>query len=158
MKTTIIVASALLILGAVACKPKKAMVKEDGDELSGMLMEVKGNDGLIEVDKAYQGPAKGDTFTIIDMSVKGDSLYVAVQYSGGCKEHEFSMITHGNFLKSLPPKLPLFLEHNGYQDNCRALKIEKLAFDLKPLRSPQTKKIKVYVNDQQDKSVDYEYK
>jgi len=50
------------------------------------------------------------------------------------------------------------LEHNGYQDNCRALKIEKLAFDLKPLRSPQTKKIKVYVNDQPDKSVDYEYK
>ncbi len=158
MKKTIFFAGAIIIISAWACKPKKAAVKEEGDELSGMVMAVKGNDGFIEVDKAYQGPAKGDPFTITDMSVKGDSLYLAVQYSGGCKEHEFTMITHGNFLKSLPPKLPLFLEHNGNQDNCRALKIEKLAFDLKPLRSPQTKKIKVYVNDQPDKSVDYEYK
>lgn len=158
MKKTIFLASALILFSTWACKPKKAVVKEEGDELSGMLMEVKGNDGMIEVDKAYQGPAKGDPFTIIDMSVKGDSLYVAVQYSGGCKEHEFSMITHGNFMKSSPPKLPLFLEHKANEDNCRALKTEKLAFDLKPLRSPQAKRIKVFVNDLPDKSVDYEYK
>jgi hypothetical protein len=68
------------------------------------------------------------------------------------------MITHGNFMKSLPPKMPLFLEHNANQDNCRALKTKKLAFDLKPLRSPQTTKIKVFVNDQQDKAIEYEYK
>ena len=158
MKKIVLLSSAILVLFTSACKPKKALVQDEGDDLSGMMMAVKGNDGLIEVDKTYLGPAKGDPFTITDMSVVGDSLYVAVQYSGGCKEHAFSMITHGNFLKSLPPKMPLFLEHNGNQDNCRSLKTEKLAFDLKPLRSPQTKKIKVFVNDQQDKAVDYEYK
>ncbi len=49
------------------------------------------------------------------------------------------------------------LEHHAYQENCCALKVEKLAFDLKPLRSPLTNKIKVFVNDQQDKAVEYTY-
>jgi hypothetical protein len=49
------------------------------------------------------------------------------------------------------------LEHHANQDNCRALKVEKLAFDLKLPRSPQTNKIKVFVNDLQDKAVEYSY-
>ena len=157
MKKVILVSIVSLALASMACKPKKAVVKED-DELSGMMESLQVNEGFIEVNKTYQGPAKGDPFTIMETSVLGDSLYVTVQDSGGCKEHSFKMIPHGNVMKSLPPKLPLFLEHTANQDNCRALKTEKLAFDLKPLRNPQTKKVKVFVNDQQEKAVEYEYK
>jgi NigD-like C-terminal beta sandwich domain len=158
MKTKVMILSALILAGSVACQTKKTAVVTEQDELSGMLESVQENKGFIEVDKAYQGPAKGDAFNIGEMKIIGDSLYVNVEYSGGCKTHDFKMITHGNFLKSLPPKLPLFLEHKANEDNCRALKTEQLAFDLKPLRNPQTKKVKVFVNDQQEKALDYEYK
>lgn len=158
MKTRLMIFLAFILAGSVACQPKKTAVATEQDDLSGMLEAVQENKGFIEVDKAYQGPAKGDAFTVNELKIVGDSLYVTVQYSGGCKDHSFKMITHGNFMKSLPPKLPLYLEHNANQDECRALKSEKLAFDLKPLRNPQVKKVKVFVNDAQDKSIDYDYK
>lgn len=149
-----LVLGALLIATLGGCKTKQPVVKEE-DGLGMMQELLTGNDGFITVDKAYVGPAKGDAFTIQDMSVVGDSLFIGVQYSGGCKTHEFKMISNGNMLKSLPPQLPLYLEHNGNGDNCRALKSEKLAFDLKPLRAQQGKKIKVFVNDDKSKMIEY---
>jgi hypothetical protein len=141
-----------------ACKPKKqAMVLEE-DGLGVMSEMLKGDDHFIEVNKDYVGPAKGDPFTINQVEVKGDSIYVTVQYSGGCQNHEFKMISNGNFLKSLPPQLPLYLEHKANGDNCRALKIETLVFDIQPLRSTQTKKVKIFVNDDKEKMVEYSWK
>lgn len=136
------------------CKTKQPVVKEE-DGLGMMQELLTKNDGFITVDKAYSGPAKGDAFTIQDMSVKGDSLHIAVQYSGGCQDHTFEMITHGNMLKSLPPQLPLYLEHQGNGDNCRSLITKKLAYDLKPLRTQSGKKVKVFVNDDKSKMVEY---
>jgi hypothetical protein len=150
--------SAAVAVSLFACKTKKQVIVKEEDGLGAMSEMLVGNDGFIEVNKDYLGPAKGDAITINAVKVVGDSLYVDVQYSGGCKTHEFKMITNGNFMKSLPPQLPLFLEHNANEDNCRALKMETLKYDLKPLRSTQTKKIKVFVNDDKEKSVEYSWK
>lgn len=156
MKMKIMIAAMCLSLGA--CKPKKQVVIKEEDGLGAMSEMLIGNDGFVEVNKDYQGPAKGDAITINGLKVVGDSLYVEVQYSGGCQDHEFTMITNGNFLKSLPPQLPLFLEHNANGDNCRALKMQTLKYDLMPLRSTQTKKIKVFVNDDKEHMVEYSWK
>ncbi len=150
--------SAAVAVSLFACKTKKQVIVKEEDGLGAMSEMLVGNDGFIEVNKDYFGPAQGDAITINAVKVVGDSLYVDVQYSGGCKTHEFKMITNGNFMKSLPPQLPLFLEHNANKDNCRALKMETLKYDLKPLRSAQTKKIKVFVNDDRDKMVEYVWK
>jgi hypothetical protein len=149
-----IIFGSLILMSMYGCKTKQPIVKEE-DGLGQMQEMLTGNDGFITVDKAYVGPAKGDAFTILDMSVAGDSLHVAVQYSGGCKPHAFQMISNGNLLKSLPPQLPLYLEHTANADNCRALLTEKLAFDLKPLRTQSGKKMKVFVNDDKTKMVEY---
>jgi hypothetical protein len=138
------------------CKTKQPIVKEE-DGLGMMQELLTANEGFITVDKTYTGPAKGDAFTINDMNITGDSLFIAVQYSGGCQNHTFEMITHGNMLKSLPPQLPLYLEHHGNSDNCRSLITKKLAFDLKPLRAQSGKKVKVFVNDDKNKMVEYSW-
>jgi hypothetical protein len=151
-----IILGSLILMSMYGCKTKQPIVKEE-DGLGSMQEMLSGNDGFITVDKAYVGPAKGDAFTILDVNVNGDSLYVSVQYSGGCNTHVFDMITHGNLLKSLPPQLPLYLEHNANADNCRALLTEKLAFDLKPLRTQSGKKMKVFVNDDKTKMVEYSW-
>ena len=151
-----VILGSFILMTIYSCKTKQPIVKEE-DGLGMMQEMLTGNDGFITVDKAYVGPAKGDVFSVVDMSVVGDSLHVAVQYSGGCKTHTFQMISNGNLLKSLPPQLPLFLEHNANGDNCRALLTEKLAFDLKPLRTQSGKKIKVFVNDDKTKMVEYSW-
>ncbi|MEY4330156.1 MAG: hypothetical protein RL609_904 [Bacteroidota bacterium] len=158
MKMKIKILIAAMCLSLAACKTKKQVVIKEEDGLGAMSEMLIGNDGFIEVRKEYVGPAQGDAITINGLKVVGDSLYVEVQYSGGCQNHEFTMITNGNFLKSLPPQLPLFLEHNANGDNCRALKMETLKYDLKPLRSSQTKKIKVFVNDDKEHMAEYSWK
>ncbi len=141
-----------------ACKPKKQAVVLEEDGLGVMSEMLVGDDNFIEINKDYVGPANGDPFSINAVEVKGDSLYVSVQYSGGCQTHSFKMISNGNFLKSLPPQLPLYLEHKSNGDNCRALKMETLVYDIKPLRSTQTKKVKIFVNDDKEKMVEYSWK
>lgn len=151
-----IIIGSFILMTIYSCKTKQPIVTEE-DGLGMMQEMLTGNDGFITVDKAYVGPAKGDAFNIMDVSVVGDSIHIAVQFSGGCQSHTFQMISNGNMLKSLPPQLPLYLEHNANGDNCRALVTKKLAFDLKPLRAQTGKKIKVFVNDDKTKMVEYSW-
>ena len=151
-----VILGAFILMTIYSCKTKQPIVKEE-DGLGMMQEMLTGNEGFITVDKAYVGPAKGDAFTIAEMNVKGDSLHISVQYSGGCQNHTFEMITHGNMLKSLPPQMPLFLEHKANGDNCRSLLTKKLVFDLKPLRTQSGKKMKVFVNDDKTKMVEYSW-
>jgi len=75
-----------------------------------------------------------DNFRIIETNVIGDILELTVSYGGGCKDHLFSMHTTGNYGKSYPPKLIVFLKHVGNGDMCKALLTEKIYFDLKSVQ------------------------
>ena len=76
-----IIFGSLILMSMYGCKTKQPIVKEE-DGLGLMQEMLTGNEGFITVDKAYVGPAKGDAFDLMDISVVGDSLYVAVQNSG----------------------------------------------------------------------------
>jgi Fe-S cluster biogenesis protein NfuA len=146
--------SLALLFSCTACKTKQPTVKEETG-LDDMYSAVVDDNSFITVDPAYVFKGVGDPFTVQDMQVKGDTLYVQVQYSGGCKSHEFKMITTGQFYKSLPPQLPLYLTHVGNGDNCRSLRSEKLKFNLKPLLHPSGIKAKLLVNDNRDAILEY---
>ncbi len=79
------------------------------------------------------GPVVTDPFTTADVSVNGDTLFVDVEYSGGCADHEFTMCGSG-WQTSLPVQVDLGLDHNANGDACRALILETLRFDLTGLR------------------------
>jgi hypothetical protein len=73
---------------------------------------------------------KNDMFFISNAFVWEDVLTVSVQYSGGCKKHDFQLVWDGTYTKSLPPQISLFLIHNNNGDTCKAIVREELQFVL----------------------------
>ncbi len=91
--------------------------------------------------------AKSDPFSYGSVQIQGDSLLIAVQYSGGCKAHEWNMYTTGMYSKTFPPKIEVYLQHTSNQDFCKALIRETLVFDLKNVRYEGSKEVEIQLND-----------
>ena len=107
-----------LFLGA--CTPKSKIVETP----SGIP---------VEVNQEYSYEEKDD-FKALSGKIDGDILTLVVQYSGGCKEHVFSAHTNGMLMKSLPPKMGVYIEHNGNQDLCKSLVVDTVLIDLTPIK------------------------
>ena len=110
----------------------------------------------IRVKKEYQYN-ETDPFTVLDLRCSGDTLMVDVEYGGGCEKHEFTMVSNNLWLKSLPPQLTLYLEHKANNDMCRALIRKTLQFDLKEVRFPGGKEMRLFVNNDRSKEAMYRY-
>jgi hypothetical protein len=160
-KTIIIIITSLVISLLMAqCRGKKEMTKEpiqNSTTESNTDQEMKNIMQPIVVDKGYAWPGSTDPFTILEQRVSGDTLLLKVQYGGGCKDHLFAMKTQLMWMKSLPPQLNLWLEHENNDDMCRALITKELTFDLKGVRSPTGNKVMLIVNNDRAKTVAYEW-
>ena len=75
-----------------------------------------------------------DAANITAIWVRDDVLHLRVQYSGGCKPHDFVLYGGSGFLESDPVQAKVYLSHNAHGDLCEALVISDLSFDLGPLR------------------------
>ena len=84
----------------------------------------------------YKLPKDNSSFYIEKVQLNNNQLNITVKYSGGCKEHDFQLYTDGNFLKSYPPKLNLYLEHNSNNDFCKSLLRDFLVFDVQNAKYP----------------------
>lgn len=76
-----------------------------------------------------------DPFELTEVHVKRDELVATVVYGGGCATHHFELVPSGPLIRSLPPKQPLALVHDGQGDECEALLETTLSFDLAPFRA-----------------------
>ena len=112
------------------CEKKAEEMAEEGVEIEEAEAEVP----KLLVNMDYQQPKDMPAVTIKSAAVKGDYLTVNVEYSGGCELHNFDLITRGMYMKSLPPQLPIMLNHENNGDACRELKSEKLVFDITEAR------------------------
>lgn len=110
----------------------------------------------IKIQKDYSY-AETDHFSILDMRCSGDSLLVKIEYGGGCEKHVFTMFSNNLWLKSLPSQLTLYLEHESNNDMCRALITETIAFDLKDVRFPGGKELRIFINNDRSREVLYKY-
>ncbi len=105
-------------------------------------------------------PAKDNgLFKIIKVNVNNDILTIYLQYSGGCKEHEFKLYTNKNYSKSNPPKLNLSLEHNTNQDFCKSIVLDTLVFDISKAKYPgkDKKYTVILILDGYPKEISYKY-
>lgn len=162
--TRLILSIIVLTVAITSCKSRKE--KPTTENLgSEMVIEV-GEDSAafsekilreIEVNQSYEWPKQIDPFNILSTEINGDVLKISVEYGGGCKEHEFKMNWTGAWMKSKPPKVNLWLEHQSNEDNCRALIRENLSFDLKSIQSSSSKSVLIIVNGDDDKNILYTY-
>jgi hypothetical protein len=79
-----------------------------------------------------------DLFRMDSAFVDGDFLYLHVNYSGGCRDHEFTLYR----LPTNPrQEVELMLSHEDNDDMCEAWLSEWLIFSLKPLRLSTTREV-----------------
>jgi hypothetical protein len=117
--------------------------------------------------KAYQLEVKpvildttrygNDTFAANKVRVNGDTLFMDVEYSGGCKDHVFTARHNGNYMKSMPPQLNVNIDHNANGDGCRELIRETIAFDLSGCRVGKTGTLILLINADRSKKATYTY-
>jgi len=84
-------------------------------------------------DWEYQN-APRDPYTIENVDLKFDTLILNITYGGGCKTHEFALITTATFIESNPVQVNILLSHNANNDKCLALFYETMAFNLLALK------------------------
>lgn len=75
-----------------------------------------------------------DEYVLNTAVITGDTLSVSVSFSGGCKEHQFTLVTQGVFLESDPVQLKLLLAHDANNDPCEAFPTEEHQFDLSSIK------------------------
>lgn len=150
MQKKLIAASFIVIsMFSVACH-KKATKQTDETtpkEEAKTAQEVK-------VDPAADMAATGSAYKLDSISLKGDVLSVYVNYSGGCKDHSFELVSNGMYAKSLPPQLSLCLKHTGNDDMCKKLVMQELKFDISKVRYKTGSSVTIKVGEQ---SVAYNY-
>ncbi|MHA1968623.1 MAG: hypothetical protein ACW964_12560 [Candidatus Hodarchaeales archaeon] len=79
--------------------------------------------------------AKQDPYNIYNVILEADLLTIAVRYGGGCADHDFSLIGSTSFMESSPVQLNILLSHNANGDNCEALLMKELVYDISPIKN-----------------------
>lgn len=123
-------------LFSFSCKNKKSVTKEEITKVEDTLQEE-----VKPINIVRTLPPELDPFTVTDLQVKGSILAVTVQYSGGSKQHHFNLYTNMMMMKSMPPKLNVFLQHDSNGDRAEGLISKTLLFDLSAINQHYEKMI-----------------
>tara|TARA_Y100000766_G_scaffold283740_1_gene300172 strand:- start:776 stop:1294 length:519 start_codon:yes stop_codon:yes gene_type:complete len=74
-----------------------------------------------------------DSYSIDTAFIYGDFLKINVSYGGGCEDHIFNLVHEFLFCGTPPFHVPLYLTHNSNNDNCEAILVQELCFDISNL-------------------------
>ena len=110
----------------------------------------------VTVQSGFVKPKENGRFNFQKISLSDSLLTMVVNYSGGCKEHQFDLISSGFYAKSYPPQLSLFLQHTDSADACRALIIDTLRFDVSNIKYPGVQEVILRFNNTKE-TLRYQY-
>ncbi len=144
MKTRII-ASTLIMISVLSLACHKKAMKQSGD--SAPKAEAK-TAQEVKVDPAADMAATGSAYKLDSIALKGDVLSVFLNYSGGCKDHSFELVSNGMYAKSMPPQLSLCLKHTGNDDMCKKLVMQELKFDISKIKYKGSNSLTVKLGEQ----------
>ncbi|HEY8403776.1 MAG TPA: hypothetical protein VIK71_04125 [Flavobacteriales bacterium] len=142
-----------IVLLSVACKS----AKKNTPEPFAVQLEIAFNLLEINVNREYRWNPESVPFEIVKAEVVGNQLNMLVEYGGGCEEHEFTVHTSGAYMKSLPPKLNLWIEHDDKQDACRALVQKEFSINLEKIQFAGSQELVLILNNREDIDLRYKY-
>ena len=111
--------------GVIAANPDSSVGDMDAGQLGPLVFS-----GTADA----AGKWGADAFELTAAAIAGDTLAVTVSYSGGCRDHQFTLVASASFLESLPVQLEVALAHNANGDSCEAWLTEEYLFSLVPIR------------------------
>lgn len=125
--------SALLLIMAlgVSCGNKKKKKQEQNKvELGQKYTTDKGSTVYVLL-ADMNDKINSDPFTLIDAHIDDlNKLHLTVEYSGGCKPHEFKILGSKAILKSFPAQRPVMIQHTANNDECRSIIREEIIVEI----------------------------
>ena len=76
-----------------------------------------------------------DEYVLNSATITGDTLDIRASYSGGCEDHQFTLVVSDTFLESFPVQLHAAIAHNANGDTCEAYPTDNYRFDLTPIKT-----------------------
>lgn len=77
-------------------------------------------------------------FNITDVRREGNTLFVNVNFTGGCGEHYFKVIGNPAIMKSMPAKRSVMIAHDVPREICEDMVSKVLEIDISALAESQT--------------------
>ena len=75
-----------------------------------------------------------DEYALNSAAITDDTLNISVSYSGGCEDHQFTLVVSDTFLESFPVQLHASIAHNANGDTCEAYPTDNYRFDLTAIK------------------------
>ena len=140
--------SALITLALASCTSGQKTISNTKE---------KAVTGVLNIDTSFDRTMLKPNINILQSRISGDTLWMEVEYSGGCATHSFELKSKGLWMKSLPPKLNLYLVHNDAGDACREVIREKLPFLINPAQYGGQQKVRLILNENTNHLLEYNY-
>jgi len=130
MKSLLLFSIPILMLScknSVPTNPRSEEVRETEQTTSSVLE--------IQLDKSYAPNKELFRFNVKGWEIKENVLSITISYSGGCEEDSFKAFYTGAWMKSLPPKMDIYLEHHTPKpDYCKALITKTIEIDISEVK------------------------
>ncbi len=106
------------------------------------------------VDPEFSAKGKNTRADVTELNrVSKGIIEVIFNYSGGCEEHEFYLATQGGMIKTLPPKLELFLVDKQEDDPCRMLITDTINFNIEAILPERVDSVVISINNNYSKMI-----
>ncbi len=139
LKIAVIYALSLFTLFAIGCQQLNDQMKTGPDDGRSVIVDGVDPDEIVYTGTVFIGDAGDkfgtDEYVLNSATITDDTLNVSVSYSGGCREHQFTLVASDTFLESFPVQLHAFIAHNANGDPCEAYPTENYRFDLTPIKT-----------------------
>ena len=128
---------------SIGCQQLNDQMQTEPDD--GLIVVVDGidPDEIVYAGTVFIGDAGDkfgtDAYTLNSATITDGILDVSASFSGGCKEHQLTLVVSDTFLESFPVQLRVSLAHNANGDACEAWLTNNYRFDLTPIKTKYQK-------------------
>ena len=101
---------------------------------------------------------ESEPFNITDVKLEGNTLFVYVDFIGGCGVHNFKAIGNIAIMKSMPPKRSFKIIHEVPREICEEKVNKVLEIDISDLAESKTSGSQIFlILDGWDKEINYTF-
>ncbi|MYB96243.1 hypothetical protein F4054_23300 [Candidatus Poribacteria bacterium] len=139
LKITIIYALSLFTLFTTGCQQLNDQMKTGPDDTVSVSVDDVNPGEIFYTGTVFIGDAGDrfgtDAYALNSATITDDMLNISVSYSGGCEDHQFTLVASDTFLESFPVQLHVSIAHDANGDTCEAYPTENYRFDLTPIKT-----------------------
>ena len=138
LKSLIVYILSVLVF-TIGCQQLDDQMKTGPDGTVSVSVDGVNSDEIFYTGTVFVGDAGDrfgtDEYALNSATIADDMLNISVSYSGGCEDHQFTLVASDTFLESFPVQLRASIAHDANGDTCEAYPTENYRFDLTPIKT-----------------------